>query len=48
LRYVIIGELYNFKENSDVLDEIMEEETLPYINTQVGKDKARKAIFESN
>jgi hypothetical protein len=48
LRYVSIGELYHFNENSDVLDEIMEVETLPYINTQVGKDKARKAIFESN
>jgi len=48
LRYVTIGELYHFNENSDTLDEIMDVEVLPYINTQVGKDKARKAIFGSN
>lgn len=48
LRYVSIGEVYHYNKNSDVLDEIMECETLPYINTQIGKDKARKAIFGSN
>jgi len=48
LRYVSIGQVYHFDEESEVLDEIMECETLPYINTQVGKDKARKAIFGSN
>jgi len=48
LRYVSIGELYHFNENSDVLDEIMDVETLPYINTVVSKDKARKTVFGSN
>jgi hypothetical protein len=48
LRYVSIGELYHFNENSDVLTEIMDVETLPYINTVVSKDKARKTVFGSN
>jgi len=48
LRYVSIGELYYFNENSDVLDEIMDVETLPYINTVVKKDKARTLVFGSN
>lgn len=48
LRYVSIGELYHFNENSDVLYEIMDVETLPYINTVVSKDKARKTVFGSN
>lgn len=48
LRYVSIGELYHFNENSDVLTEIMDVETLPYINTFVSKDKARKTVFGSN
>lgn len=48
LRYVSIGELYHFNENSDVLTKIMDVETLPYINTVVSKDKARKTVFGSN
>jgi hypothetical protein len=48
LRYVSNGQLYVFNENCEILDEILEVETLPYINTQVGKDKARKTIFGSN
>jgi len=47
LRYVSIGELYHFNENSRTLTELMRCDTLPYINTQVGKDKARKAIYGS-
>jgi len=48
LRYVSIGELYHYNENSDVLTEIMDVETLPYINTVVKKDKARTLVFGSN
>lgn len=48
LRYVSIGELYHFNENSDVLYEVMDVETLPYINTVVKKDKARTLVFGSN
>ena len=47
LRYVSIGETYHLNENSTVLVEIMNVDTLPYINTQVNKDAARKAIFGS-
>jgi len=48
LRYVSIGEVYHFNENSETLDEIMDVETLPYINTVVKKDKARTLVFGSN
>lgn len=48
LRYVSMGEIYVFNDNSDVLTEILEVESLPYINTQVGKDRARKTIYGSN
>ncbi len=48
LRYVSTGEVYIFNENSETLDEILEVESLPYINTQVGKDKARRTIYGSN
>jgi hypothetical protein len=48
LRYVSLGEVYIFNENSEVLDELLEVETLPYINTQVGKEKARKTVYGSN
>ncbi len=48
LRYVSIGEVYHFNENCEVLDEVMECETLPYINTQVGKKKARDVRYGSN
>lgn len=48
LRYVSMGDIYVFNENSEVLTDILEVETLPYINTQVGKDKARRTIYGSN
>jgi hypothetical protein len=48
LRYVSIGELYHFNEDSDILTEVMDVETLPYINTVVKKDKARTLVFGSN
>jgi len=48
LRYVSIGELFHYNEHSEVLDEVMECETLPYINTQVGKKKARDVRYGSN
>jgi len=48
LRYVSIGEVYHINENSETLDEIMDVETLPYINTVVKKDKARTLVFGSN
>lgn len=48
LRYVSTGEVFHYNENSEVLDEVMECETLPYINTQVGKRAARDARYGSN
>lgn len=48
LRYVSLGDIYHYNENSEVLDEVMEVETLPYINTQVGKKKARDVRYGSN
>lgn len=48
LRYVSNGQVYIFNENCNVLDEILEVDSLPYINTQVGKDRARKTIYGSN
>jgi len=48
LRYVSTGEIYLYNENSDTLTEILEVDELPYINTSVKKDKARKVIFGSN
>lgn len=48
LRYVSLGEVYIFNPDCYILDQILEVESLPYINTQVGKDKARKAIYGSN
>jgi hypothetical protein len=47
LRYVSTGELYHFNEEAHTLTELMQCESLPYINTQVGKDKARTAIYGS-
>lgn len=47
LRYVSNGEVYHYNEDSDILDEILEVESLPYINTQVSKDTAREQIFGS-
>lgn len=48
LRYVSIGEIHHFNDNSEILTEALEVDELPYINTSVKKDKARKIIFGSN
>lgn len=48
LRYVSIGEVYHHNDNCKVLTEIMECDSLPYINTQVGKRAARDARYGSN
>jgi hypothetical protein len=48
LRYVSIGEIHHYNENSETLTEILEVDELPYINTSVKKDKARRVIFGSN
>ena len=48
LRYVSNGVIHHYNEESEELTEIMDCEVLPYINTQVGKDKARRTIYGSN
>lgn len=48
LRYISNGELYHYCDNSETLTEILEVDKLPYINTSVGKEKARRTIFGSN
>ena len=48
LRYVSLGEVFIYNEDSEELTEIIECETLPYINTQVGNKKARGVIYGSN
>jgi len=48
LRYVSTGEIHYYNEDSELLTEILEVDELPYINTSVKKDKARRVIFGSN
>lgn len=48
LRYLSMGEVYHYNEDSEELDEIIECEELPYINTQVKATKARRLVFGSN
>ena len=43
-----MGEVYHYNEDSEELDEIIECEELPYINTQVKATKARRLVFGSN
>lgn len=47
LRYVTLDEVLYLNENSEVIYDILKVESLPYINTQINKDKARKTIFGS-
>lgn len=48
LRYVSVGETYYKNEQALILTEILEVPQLPYINSAVGKDKARRVVFGSN
>ena len=48
LRYLSMGEVYHYNEDSEELDEIIECEELPYINTQVKATKARRLVYGSN
>lgn len=47
LRYVTLDEVLYLNKDSETIYDILKVESLPYINTQINKDKARKTIFGS-
>lgn len=47
LRYVSIGETYYLNEDSEVITDFLEVDELPYINTVVKQDNARRVIYGS-
>ena len=47
LRYLSLGEVYLLNPEAEVLTQVLRVERLPYINTQIGKDKARKIVYGS-
>lgn len=47
LRYLNAGEIYHLNESCKVLTKILKVDNLPYINTKVTKDKARRVVYGS-